>query len=57
MKVSQLDKNLAMSKQQKKVDELETLKHYADKYNACNRKMVSYDLDKAKVKLEELKRL
>jgi hypothetical protein len=57
MKVSQLEKNLALSKQQQKVDDLKRLKHYADKYSADNRQMISYDLERAEDKLKELKRL
>lgn len=57
MKVSQLEKNMVLSKQQQKVDELATLKHYAFKYNADNRQMIAYDLERAEKKLEELKRL
>lgn len=56
-KLTKLEKNLALSKQQKIVDDLANLKHYADKYRADNRDMVTYDLKRAQEKMTELERL
>jgi len=52
---NELERNLALSKQQKKVDDLENLYVYAIKYNADNKTMIEYDLKRAKEKLQELK--
>ena len=56
-KISQLEKNVLLAKQQEKVDNLETLEKAAIKYNADNKDMVIYDLKRAKDNLKELKNL
>lgn len=57
MFITEFDKNIMISNQQKIVDDLKTLKCYADLYNVDNRFIVSSDLARAERKLSELKGL
>ena len=50
-----LERNIMIAELQQKVDELTILLAAANKYNADNKNMVSYDLNKAKERLAEAK--